>query len=169
MPSSCLTRKSCLHTLECFPSCKDKMTKGPNSPWPKLKRENTGKKKKCSFPPINTMSSVGRATSYRQNPAYLRRWGVICARDSSRWDVLSEILLGLLRLCWNNTSWVVETIFCMPVSAILGPGTAQKLSSWLYPWLFNILLPQLAHNEQGRSAYCTVPMVRALAYTNIGI
>lgn len=54
---------------------------------------------------------------------------------------------------------MVETMFCMPVSAILGPETAQKLSSRLYPWLFNTLLPQMAHDEQGKSAYYTVPMV----------
>ena len=60
-------------------------------------------------------------------------------------------------------------MFCMPVSAILGPETAQKLSSRLYPWLFNTLLPQMAHDEQGKSAYYTVPMVWTLDYTNIGI
>ena len=144
-----------------------------------IKKGKQGEEKKCSFPSVNTHVFCGQSNKLQTvfkysvlSPEYLRRQvfkEITCARDSYRWDALSEILLGLLSLCWNKTNRMVETMFCIPVSTILGPETSQKFSSRLYPWLFNTLLPQLAHDEQDKSAYYNMPIMWTLDYTNIGI
>ena len=73
---------------------------------------------------------------------------------------LLEILLDLLRLCWNKTNQMVETMFGIPISSISGLGTAQSLSSELHFLAMASLQPllsQLAHVEQDKSAHYTMP------------